>query len=332
MLVKNIKSLKSTCLFCCLALSVQGCMCMPTCSSPPFPAATTYPGQDCVQIGTNIRQFGWRDFFTDPTLQCLITLALNHNRDVQGARLQVIAGPTSLVAIEQQKAACNRVIGEVANAYLVAGELNDLICNSQKTIKNRQEGYCIMKTRLEEGAVAEFDFLQAKTLLQEAKIELEALELRRELNWNALMLLVGVPICPIDQSLCQIEPCLMTEICPGLPAELLCNRPDVRAAKLSLSQTEYERTIQVAYREVADALAQRDLHAEQICQQKELLDTQTVRAKIAWTRFFESTSSFLEVLDAEREKFSAEQAYVQTRRLLLASEINLYVALGGGCN
>jgi multidrug efflux system outer membrane protein len=41
-------------------------------------------------------------------------------------------------------------------------------------------------------------------------------------------------------------------------------------------------------------------------------------------------SSYLEVLDAQRESFATRQAAVQTRRVLLASAAQLYKALGGG--
>jgi outer membrane protein, multidrug efflux system len=259
-----------------------------------------------------------------------------HLRSLKGSGLE-----NYLATTETQDATFISLIGQVANTYLIETELNELICVTMKTIAVRQESYRIMKLRLEEGAASKFDFLQAEAFLQEAMAELTALELRRALNWNAMTLLVGIPICPDDNLLSQIEPYFIKEICPDVPSELLCNRPDVRAAKhkllaakanarRNLAVIEYERTIQVAFREVADALAEHAWLAEQVLIQKELLAAQTERARIAWIRFQCSTSGFLEVLDAEQDIFSAEKAFVQTQRSLLASGVNLYIALGGG--
>ena len=52
--------------------------------------------------------------------------------------------------------------------------------------------------------------------------------------------------------------------------------------------------------------------------------------RLAQLRYQNGASSFLEVLDAERDQFAAEQSLVQTRRALLASTVSLYTALGGG--
>ncbi len=361
MLLQNIKSLSS--LFCCLSVILTGCCFTPLYERLPLPIAETYPRQEYVQNGTNIRQFGWQEFFNDSNLKQLIALALDNNRDLRAARQRseeakaLQNAPCSeeyLASLEEQHATYIRLVGQVAGTYLIESELNELICLTLKTIETRQEGCRIMELRFEEGAASKFDFFQAGILLQQAEADLVALQRRRALNWNTMTLLVGIPICPGDQLLCQIEPYFIKEISPGLPSELLANRPDVRAAehkllaananiggprasifnlsriRQNLAVTEYERTIQVAFREVADALAERDLLTEQVLMQKEVLDAQTERARLAWIRFLDSTSSFLEVLDAEREKFSAEQALVQTRRSLLAGRINLYIALGGG--
>ncbi len=47
-------------------------------------------------------------------------------------------------------------------------------------------------------------------------------------------------------------------------------------------------------------------------------------------RYQNGAAAYLEVLDAERDRFAAEQALAQTRRALLGGAVNLYTALGGG--
>ena len=60
------------------------------------------------------------------------------------------------------------------------------------------------------------------------------------------------------------------------------------------------------------------------------LDAATIRARLAQLRFDNGRSAYLEVLDAQRDLFEAEQSLVQLRRAQRASVVALYAALGGG--
>lgn len=111
------------------------------------------------------------------------------------------------------------------------------------------------------------------------------------------------------------------------------------SANLTLAQVrtkqavaDYEKTIQVAFREVADALVARTTLEEQIDAQSAFLDAQADRLRLADLRFKNGVASSIEVLDAQRELFAAEQALVQARLLRLTNAIDLYRALGGGLN
>ena len=101
-------------------------------------------------------------------------------------------------------------------------------------------------------------------------------------------------------------------------------------ARKNIAVADYEHTIQAAFREVADALADRRWLARQVAVQQSIVATQNERVRLAQLRYQNGASSFLEVLDAERDQFAAEQSLVQTRRALLASTVSLYTALGGG--
>ncbi|MGA2401652.1 MAG: efflux transporter outer membrane subunit [Syntrophobacteraceae bacterium] len=105
---------------------------------------------------------------------------------------------------------------------------------------------------------------------------------------------------------------------------------DVSKTRRNLAVADYERTIQGAFREVADALAERRWLTEQVTAQRATLAAQTERTRLAVLRYQNGAAPYLEVLDAERDRFSAEQALVQVRRALLSSSVNLYAALGGG--
>lgn len=110
------------------------------------------------------------------------------------------------------------------------------------------------------------------------------------------------------------------------------NRASLNLAEVrrELAVTGYEKTIQSAFREVADALAARLWLQQQVESQQQTLASQSERARLVKLRYDSGATSYFEVLDAERDLLTAEQQLVQTRRALLSSQISLYAALGGG--
>ena len=101
-------------------------------------------------------------------------------------------------------------------------------------------------------------------------------------------------------------------------------------ARQNIAVANYERTIQVAFQEVADALAGRRYLADQVAAQERGVAALRQIAELARLRYNEGVVRYLEVLDAERSLFAAEQALVQLRRVQAQNLIELYVALGGG--
>jgi len=110
------------------------------------------------------------------------------------------------------------------------------------------------------------------------------------------------------------------------------NRANLGLAEVrkNLAVADYEKTIQTAFREVADALAARDYLGEQVTAQRAVQDAQADRLKLLQLRFDNGIASALDVLDAQRELFSAQQTLVQARLQRTTSAIDLYRALGGG--
>jgi outer membrane protein TolC len=104
----------------------------------------------------------------------------------------------------------------------------------------------------------------------------------------------------------------------------------VAEARRDQAVASYEKAIQSAFRDVSDALVRRQQLARQIVTTRALVGAQRERARLAQLRFDNGRSTYLEVLDAQRDLFDAEQALVQLRRAELASVVSLYSALGGG--
>lgn len=105
---------------------------------------------------------------------------------------------------------------------------------------------------------------------------------------------------------------------------------DVSEIRRDIAIAEYERAIQSAFRDVADALAARQWYDQLLSIQDEAVAAETERARLARLRFDAGSAAFLEVLDAQRDLLAVQQQRVQTQRAVLAARIALYAALGGG--
>jgi multidrug efflux system outer membrane protein len=97
-----------------------------------------------------------------------------------------------------------------------------------------------------------------------------------------------------------------------------------------IAVAQYEKAIQTAFREVADALAGRATLDEQQQAQQAQLEAETDRFRLADLRYSNGIASYLDVLDAQRSLFSVQQAVAQTRLAYLQNQVTLYKALGGG--
>jgi multidrug efflux system outer membrane protein len=97
-----------------------------------------------------------------------------------------------------------------------------------------------------------------------------------------------------------------------------------------IALTQYEKAVQTAFREVADALAVRGTIDEQLAAQESLTDTVADTYRLAERRYNSGIESYLSVLDAQRTHFAAQQSLVTLRLAKLTAQIQLYTALGGG--
>ena len=110
------------------------------------------------------------------------------------------------------------------------------------------------------------------------------------------------------------------------------NRAGLQSATVQrdIAVAQYEKSIQTAFREVADALAGRATLGEQLRAQQAQANAESVRYRLSNLRYQGGVASQLDLLDAQRSLFTAQQAVVQTRLAQLQSQVTLYKALGGG--
>ena len=107
---------------------------------------------------------------------------------------------------------------------------------------------------------------------------------------------------------------------------------DIANARKVIAVAQYEKTIQQAFREVADLLSARDKLAEQLAAQQANADAQNHLLRLVEARYQAGIVSNLEVLDAQRQAFAAEQGAIQVRRAWLSAATQLYKALAGESN
>jgi len=101
-------------------------------------------------------------------------------------------------------------------------------------------------------------------------------------------------------------------------------------ARAEAAVAQYKQTIQQAFREVADALVEQRKRREFRLQQEALTRAAEDTSRLANMRYTGGYSSYLEVLDSERQFFDAELGLVRAHRDELLAVVRLYKALGGG--
>lgn len=110
------------------------------------------------------------------------------------------------------------------------------------------------------------------------------------------------------------------------------NRANLDVARIGtrIEVANYQRSIQSAFREVADALAGARTYGEQLKAQSTLINAQRKRYELASARYRAGEAGYLDVLTAQQDLYGAEQGLLQTRLDQLTSRISLYRSLGGG--
>lgn len=450
-----------------LAVAAAGCASL----APPVPVAdptipSAWPATPAAQVaGTSAKpaDLGWRDFFADPALNALIARALQSNRDLRTAVLDVeraralyriqradqfptVGGSFGLLKsgganvaaardeysvtlgltdyeldlfgrvrdlsraaleryfaqAETTRAAQLTLVSEVAYAWFTLAADRELEKVARATLETQEATFRITEQRHERGAVSGLEVAQVRTTVESARSDVARYAGQVARDINALNLLVGETIepaaLPQDFGSSTLQ---MATLPPGLPSEVLLQRPDVLAAERRLmaanadigaaraaffpsirltgalgtssdalsalfgsgtsfwsfapqvrvpifeggrlqanldaaraeqdiALAQYERAVQAAFREAADALALARTLADQLAAQQALVDAAARANTLSNARFMAGRDSYLVALDAQRTLFASQQSLVATRLAEQANRVALYKALGGG--
>ena len=282
------------------ALLASGCSFIPQLDRPAPPVAEQFPAAASQTAGSvAAADIPWQQFFTDPRLQQVIQLALDNNRDLRVAVLNIekaqaqyqiqrssqfpeigVAGAAQrtrsqltgqygnafsaalsmpsweidfwgrvsslkqqalaqyLATEEGRKSAQISLISSVANTWLGLQADEELMAISRRTLGTREQSIKLTKLRLDSGVTSELDYRQAQSLTESARATLAQQTRQRELDANALTLLVGQTL-PANllgsmqgKKLADLP--TLTDVPAGLPSDLLLRRPDVRQAEQTM--------------------------------------------------------------------------------------------------
>lgn len=105
---------------------------------------------------------------------------------------------------------------------------------------------------------------------------------------------------------------------------------DATKTEKEIALAQYEKAIQTAFREVADALAVQGTVDRQIAAQQSLVAASAQTFNLSNARYVKGIDNYLGVLDAQRSLYAAQQGLVALRLTKLSNQTRLYAVLGGG--
>lgn len=198
-----------------------------------FPTLTIGPNFTFTRTSANT-QFG-RIVGSQTLTQFDITGSFAWEADIWGKIRSTKRGFIAdyLRSINAHQAVSTQIIAAVANAYFQLAALDEQKKVLEETIRNREEGVETNKSLKIAGIVSEVAVKQNQALLVNAEALLVDTENAIKLNENVLSLLLGESPHSTERSSFGTD-AISTLVETGFPAQLLENRPDVRAAEMAL--------------------------------------------------------------------------------------------------
>ncbi|MBI1921886.1 MAG: AdeC/AdeK/OprM family multidrug efflux complex outer membrane factor [Geobacter sp.] len=238
---------------------------------------------------------------------------------VDAARVD-IARYTSLVA--QDENALNVVVGSPVPSELLPSTLSESL-TAMKDIAPGLPSDVLLRRP---------DILQAENLLQGANANIGA---ARAAFFPRITMVSSVGFGSDELAGLFASGSFAWSFAPRITVPIFtagANQANLKVAEVDrdIAIAQYEKAIQTAFREVADALAQRGTIDDQLSAQQSLTDATAESHKLSQARYEKGVDSYLQVLDSQRSLYGAQQNLISTRLTRLANLVTLYRVLGGG--
>jgi multidrug efflux system outer membrane protein len=231
-----------------------------------------------------------------------------------------IARFTTLVA--QDENALNLVVGSPAPADLLPTSLSETLAALKDPAPGLPSDVLLRRP----------DILQAENLLKGANANIGA---ARAAFFPRITLVSSVGFGSDDLAKLFKPGSFAWSFAPQVTLPIFdggSNRANLKVAEVDrdIAVAQYEKAIQTAFREVADALAQHGTIDDQVTAQQSLTDATAESYRLSQARYEKGVDSYLQVLDSQRSLYSAQQNLISTRLARLINLTTLYQVLGGG--
>ena len=107
-------------------------------------------------------------------------------------------------------------------------------------------------------------------------------------------------------------------------------RVDVERERAKQYLLSYEKNVLLAFGDVNNALSDISTYKDELAAYRLMLDAAGNASKLSYERYYQGVTSYLEVIENQRQEFEAELQYSRNYQDLLISYVNLYQSLGGG--
>jgi multidrug efflux system outer membrane protein len=251
-------------------------------------------------------------------------VGLANEVDVKRSQTQVdiargdIARFTQLIALDEN--ALNLLLGSSAPADVLSVNLSDIL--GPQAVSSGISSEILLNRP---------DILAAEHRLKAANANIGA---ARAALFPRISLTTGVGTASSDlgglfgsgSGIWNFAPIIITPIFDAR----LWSAYDAARIESEIALTSYQKAIQTAFREVADALAVNGTVGEQLSAQQSLVNAVEIIYSRSEVRYQKGIDSYLSVLDAQRSLYSARQGLVTLRLARLVNQVRLYAVLGGG--
>lgn len=176
------------------------------------------------------------------------------------------------------------------------------------------------------------DILQAENLLKGANANIGA---ARAAFFPRITLVSSVGVGSDDLAGLFTSGSFVWKVAPQISLPIFdggSNRANLKVAEVDrdIAVAQYEKAIQTAFREVADAFALRGTIDDQLAAQKSLTDATAESYRLSLARYEKGVDSYLNVLDSQRSLYGSQQNLINVRLARLLNLATLYKVLGGG--
>ena len=133
-------------------------------------------------------------------------------------------------------------LSSVVSAYVDARYYQERIAIARKNLTSRRETLELTRLQLEAGAASRLDVVQSEGLVNSTLAEIPALEISFRQSVHRISLLLGLPATSLlaDLQKGAAQPYARRGVSAGVPADLIRNRPDIRAAERNLAAATAE--------------------------------------------------------------------------------------------